>query len=99
MVIVVVDMAPGRKAKRRRETTFWGVQAVEPHSVEVTPQRPGKRQRIQRGWKKPDPCLSSISHTSSCSSSMSHVAEIEVQKVSGARRKLAFSSKTDTPVG
>lgn len=91
-------MAPGRKAKRRREGACRGVLAAEPGSVEVTPQRPRKRHRIRRRGRKPDPCLSSLSHTSSGSSvSMSNSADIE--KVSCARRKLGFSSKTSDTVG
>lgn len=74
--------------KRRRNWSVHGGREVESSSVDVTPKRPHKKQRIRRN-RKPDPCQSS--NTSSWSS----LSNTGIRSAS-AKRELKFSSVSES---
>ena len=80
-------MLPAKK--RGREWSTHGGHGVESSSVDVTPKRPHKRQRIRRRSRKPDPYQSS---TTSSRSSLSNTG----MQATSARKELKFSSVSET---
>ena len=85
-----------RKGKRRRERTVIQQEAHREgsSSVDVTPQRPHKRQRIRKRCRKPDPFQSSTTSQASSLSSLLSI-QTEAQRSINARKQLKFNSSTE----